>query len=321
VTANVGVGSLGSALRERIDPRARSRLEVRESGPAIFLEAELHGVFRTVFTSRLGGISEGPFASLNLDARSADEPGAVEQNRARVMGILEADDTVAEAEAGFGRRFVNPLQAHGVRVVGAAEYVRDHDGTPCDGLTLNPNLDSGLAALLLFADCVPVVLVGEVDMAVVHGGWRGILGGVVQQGGRAMTSSPGGAIIGPSIGPCCFTVGEEVAQAFAGRYGPEVVVTPGLAGPAPAGGRPGGRPGLAGPEADAAAAAGSGVASVYRIDLWAAVTKALAEVGVNEGQVVNPRLCTACNKDFFYSYRREGPVTGRQGCIVWTVET
>jgi len=319
VTANVGEGSLASALRERIDSRARSRFEVRESGPAVFLEAELPGVFRTVFTSRLGGISEGPFASLNLDARSEDEPGAVEQNRARVMGILEADDAVAGA--GIGRRFVNPLQAHGVRVVGAAEYVRDHDGTPCDGLTLNPNLDSGLAALLLFADCVPVVLAGEVDMAVVHGGWRGILGGVVQQGGRAMTSSPGGAVIGPSIGPCCFTVGEEVARAFAARYGPEVVVPPGLAGPAPTEGQPkSGRSGLAGPEADAPAAAGPGVAGVHRIDLWAAVTKALAEVGVNEGQVVNPRLCTACSKDFFYSYRREGPVTGRQGCVAWTVE-
>ncbi len=292
MTANVGEGSFSSALEERIDPKARPRLEVRESGPVVFLEAELPGVFRTVFTSRLGGVSLGHFASLNLDARSADDPRAIEQNRALAGGIVDGGD--AAAGAGSVRRFVSPLQAHGVRVVGAAEYAHDHDDTPCDGLTVNPNLDGGLAALLLFADCVPVVMAGEVDMAVVHGGWRGILGGVVQRGASAMTGAPAGAVIGPSIGPCCFTVGEEVARAFTARYGSEVVGPEG-----------------AGPEG----------AGVYRVDLWAAATKALAEVGVKEDQVVNPRLCTACNTDFFYSYRREGPLTGRQGCIAWAVET
>ena len=158
-------------------------------------------------------------------------------------------------------------------------------------MTLNPMLDKGLAALLVFADCVPVVLAGEVDMAVVHGGWRGILGGIVQQAGRAMTGPPGTAVIGPSIGPCCFAVGEEVARAFGARFGPEVIARPG------------------------------GSVGAHRVDLWAAVTKALVEMGVKEGQVVNPRLCTACNTDFFYSYRREGPITGRQGCIAWAVET
>jgi copper oxidase (laccase) domain-containing protein len=181
-----------------------------------------------------------------------------------------------------------------VRVVGTAEYVRDHADTPCDGLTLNPMLDEGLAALLVFADCVPVVLVSEVDMAVVHGGWRGILGGVVQQAGRSMTGPPGTAIIGPSIGPCCFTVGEEVARGFGARFGAEV---------------------LAGPEGARFAIP----AGTPRVDLWAAVTKALVELGVGESQIVNPRLCTACNTDYFYSYRREGPVTGRHGCVAWAV--
>ncbi len=63
-------------------------------------------------------------------------------------------------------------------------------------------------------------------MAVAHGGWRGILGGIVQQAGIAMTGPPGGAVIGPSIGPCCFTVGREVADAFAGRFGAGVVFAP-----------------------------------------------------------------------------------------------
>lgn len=285
------------------------------------MEAKLPGVFRTVFTSRLGGVSRGRFATLNLDARSDDDPHAVGSNRTLVLGILAESGAASRADAGgyaaadahtdagagavSGYRLVSPIQAHGVRVVGTAEYASDHAGSPCDGLTVNPMLDKGLAALLVFADCLPVVLVGEVDMAVVHGGWRGILGGVVQQAGRAMTGPPGAAVIGPSIGPCCFTVGEEVARAFASRYGPEVVAGPGAAAARD----------IAPDSAAAPCAAGA-----YRVDLWAAATKALIEVGVKESQVVNPRLCTACNTDFFYSYRREGPVTGRQGCIAWTVQ-
>ncbi len=299
--ANVGERLSGSALEERIDPRARSRMEVRGSAEVLYLEAELPGAFRTLFTSRLGGVSEGRFATLNLDTRSTDDPGAVDRNRALVARILEERgtpprrDTTRTLHGATPRyRFVSPAQAHGVRVVGAAEYAQDHAGTPCDGLTLNPMLDEGLAALLVFADCVPIVLVSEVDMAVVHGGWRGILGGVVQQAGRSMTGPPGTAIIGPSIGPCCFTVGEEVAQGFGARFGAEVV---------------------AGPEG----AVSEIPEGTHHVDLWAAVTKALVELGVGEGQIVNPRLCTACNTEYFYSYRREGPVTGRHGCVAWAV--
>jgi hypothetical protein len=301
VTFGGGEKLLGSALQERVDPQARSRIEVRRAGQVPYLEAELPGVFRTLFTTRLGGVSKERFATLNLDTRSPDDPGAVDLNRNLVMGILGERGTA-------GYRFVSPAQAHGVRVVGAAEYVRDHAGSPCDGLTLHPVLDEGLAALLMFADCVPVVLASEVDMAVVHGGWRGILGGVVQQGGRSMTGPPGTAVIGPSIGPCCFTVGEEVAKDFAARFGPEVAFGPGLS--------VGWETGSEFKGASPGTPAGS-----FRVDLWAAVTRALAEMGVGEGQVVNPRLCTACNTDYFYSYRREGPVTGRQGCVGWAVST
>jgi len=128
-------------------------------------------------------------------------------------------------------------------------------------------------------------------MAVAHGGWRGILGGIVQQAGRAMIGPPAAAVIGPSIGPCCFTVGVEVAEAFAARFGSEVVLPPGR---------------------------GSGEdGDLPRVDLWAATARACTELGIRPEQVVNPRLCTACNTDLFYSYRKEGPVTGRQGCAAW----
>lgn len=235
------------------------------------MEARLPRPFRAVFTTRVGGESSGVFSTLNLDPRSEDHPEIVARNRARVAALV-------------GRRVVSPVQVHGLRVVGAAEYLQEPAGAPCDGLTIHADIDEGLAALLLFADCVPVVLCGEVDMAVIHAGWRGVLAGVVQQGGRAMMGAPGTAVIGPSIGPCCFTVEQEVATAFAARFGHEVLVDDGRA---------------------------------LRVDLWAAVEKALAEISIHRSQVVNPRLCTVCNGDFFYSYRKEGPVTGRQGCVGW----
>jgi hypothetical protein len=265
---------MSMALAERIDPAARPRLAVRAIHGVPVIEACVPRPYRAVFTTRMGGESGGPFASLNLDPRSPDDPSVVARNRSRIARVT-------------GRDLVSPLQVHGLRVVGAAEYVAEPEVTPCDGLTLNPFLDAALAAVLLFADCVPVVLCGEVDIAVVHGGWRGILGGIVQQAGLAMTGQPGSAVIGPSIGPCCFTVGEDVAAGFSDRFGAQVVL-----GPKEQGGCP-------------------------RVDLWEAVTLALDEIGVPRKAVTNPRLCTVCNNDLFYSYRLEGPVTGRHGCVAW----
>jgi polyphenol oxidase len=273
-----GAGCVRAALDERIHPEARSRFSVRMIGATPVLEPRLPKPFRAFFTTRLGGESTGPFASMNLDPRSGEDP-AVDRNRARIA-------------AATARRVVSPAQVHGLRVVGAAEYVAATEAeggqpAPCDGLTLHPLLDRELAAVLLFADCVPVVLCGEVDMAVAHGGWRGLAGGIIQQAGMAMTGPPGAAVIGPGIGPCCFTVGRDVAEIFARRFGQEVVVEAE---------EPNGAP---------------------RVDLWEAATRALLEIGVPRAGVLNPRLCTVCNNDLFYSYRLEGPVTGRHGCVAW----
>ncbi len=269
---------MSTALADRIDRAARARFTVRSIGDTPVFEPRLPRPFRALFTTRLGGESRGRFASLNLDPRSEDDPAAVARNRERLAGET-------------GCRLISPRQVHGLRVMGASEYTREPADTECDGLTLNPFVDRELAAVLLFADCVPLVLCGEVDMAVAHGGWRGILGGIVQQAGLAMTGPPGCAVVGPSIGPCCFTVGQEVAEAFRSRYGSTVVLEPTESGGSP------------------------------RVDLWESAAIALQEVGVPPQAVLNPRLCTLCNNDLFYSYRLEGPVTGRHGCVGWTEAT
>ena len=272
---------LGHALAEleaRMAPEARAWMEPREVGGVPVLEARLPGAFRACFTTRMGGRSKGAFESLNLDASSGDERTAVDANRKRFSDALQ-------------RRLVSPKQVHGVRVAGAAEYVLEEPAAGCDGLTLHPDIDGDLAPMLLFADCVPVVLCGEVDMAVAHGGWRGILGGIVQQAGRSTMGAPATAVIGPSLGPCCFEVGEDIAEAFGRRYGEEVVVRP------------------------------EGEDDRPRVDLWEAVTKAASELGVQREHVVNPRLCTSCNSDLFYSYRKEGPETGRHACLGWIADS
>lgn len=265
-------------LEKRMDPSARERLRPYAAAGVSLLAAAAPGQLRVAFTSRGGGVSPSPYASLNLGARQGDDPEHVDRNRARVLRALRA------ASGQAPRELVSPFQEHGQRVCGISEYHRESVRAPCDGLVVNPRIDQGLVALLLFADCVPVVLIGEVDGAVVHGGWRGLLGGVVQQGARAMTAPPGTAYIGPSIGPCCYQVDDELARAFSDRYGPSVVL--------PRDGGP-------------------------HLDLWETATLALAEVEVPRARVVNPRLCTSCNRDLFYSHRVEGPATGRHAALLW----
>lgn len=295
MTVAMDEASAVEALSQRIDPAAGSRLSVDSWNGIPFLEAKLPGAFRALFTTRIGGESAAPYSTLNLSPRTEDSVSSVRANRGRISEAVSSIGAPRDSGNRREYRLISPLQVHGVRVVGAAEYVAQCDSAPrgetpeapCDGLTLHPELDRGLAALLLYADCVPVVMVGEVDMAVVHAGWRGLVDGVIQRGAQAMTGPPGMAVIGPSIGPCCFGVSPDVAGVFADRFGAGVVVDE-----------------QGGP----------------RVDLWAAASVALSELGVPQRQIVNPRLCTRCNRDLFYSYRGDGRVTGRHGCLAWTVD-
>lgn len=296
MTAASAGSRIVAALLQRMDPRASSRVDVREHRGVPCIEARLPGQFRALFTTRVQDGNDGSAASFDLDRRSQTRRALVEQNLSRLKDVVgDVSGVGLETGGEVGRlRIISPLQVHGVRVVGAAEYaatLSDQGGCgdqPCDGLTVHAELDRGLAPLLLFADCVPIVMVGEVDMAVIHGGWRGIIGEIVHQGASAMTGPPGLAVIGPSIGPCCFQVSDDIAQAFSRRFGSEVVI---------------------------------GSNGSHRVDLWAAAERALGEVGVGPHQITNPRLCTACNNDLFFSYRADGPDTGRQGCLAWAVES
>ncbi len=152
-------------------------------------------------TDRFGGVSVGPYDSLNLGDHVGDREDHVRENRSRVASAagVELD------------HFVTVRQAHGDRVLDASHA---SPGDEADALVSD---DPSLAIAMLVADCVPVVLADDSSgrVAVVHAGWRGLASGVI---GRALDAlSPVGThvFIGPSISREGYQVGPEVAEAFA----------------------------------------------------------------------------------------------------------
>jgi YfiH family protein len=168
------------------------------------------------FSTRVGGVSAGPYASLNLGALTGDDPDNVFENRRRLC-----DEAGAE-----GRRATMAYQRHGSTVSKASSRgilarTRFADG---DGLWSD---DAGQPMMLLTADCVPVAICradgSAPALAVLHVGWRGLLAGIVEAGARALGGGKLAAAIGPAIGPCCYEVGDEVAAPFRARFGDAVL--------------------------------------------------------------------------------------------------
>lgn len=170
---------------------------------------------RVAFTTRAGGVSEGPFASLNLGLLTDDEPERVVENRRRACEAAGVDAESATMA----------LQVHGARVTEARPTGVVTPGTdyePCDGLWSDR---PGQGMLLVTADCLPVALArpdGVPRLAVLHVGWRGLLAGIAEEGARVVGAGAAAAI-GPGIGPCCYEVGEEVAAPYRARFGARVV--------------------------------------------------------------------------------------------------
>jgi YfiH family protein len=173
--------------------------------------------YRVAFTTRLGGVSEGAFESLNLGILTEDDPDRVVENRRRLCEAVGADaDTATMA-----------WQVHGSAVTEARPkgILERTVFDQCDGLWSDR---PGQAMALVTADCFPVAIAradgGKPGLCVLHVGWRGLLEGIVASGTGALGEGPLTAAIGPGIGACCYEVGEEVAGPFRERFGDDVVV-------------------------------------------------------------------------------------------------
>ena len=148
-------------------------------------------------------------------------------------------------------------------------------GRDGDGLWTD---EPGVPMLKVTADCLPVALTrqnGAPALALLHAGRLGLLEGILEAGVAALGSGRLAAAIGPGIGPCCYEVDDDIAGAYRARFGPQALR---------------GR----------------------NLDLWTVADRILHDVGV--GSVERLDVCTACNDEFF-SHRRDGGVTGRQGVI------
>jgi purine-nucleoside/S-methyl-5'-thioadenosine phosphorylase / adenosine deaminase len=223
---------------------------------------ETSGPYVVAFSTRRGGVSEGPFESLNVGLMTDDEPERVAENRRRLCAEVGADP----------ERLALNRQVHAATVNRAEAGER---GKPGDGLWTDA---PQLPMLKVTADCLPVALAranGDPALALLHVGRLGLLEGIVAAGVAALGGRIASAI-GPGIGPCCYEVGPEIRDDYRARLGPDVVH---------------GR----------------------NLDLWDATERALREAGVES--IERTDLCTACHPELFFSHRRDGGVTGRQGVI------
>jgi len=231
-------------------------------------------------TARSGGVSSGPYATLNLSLSVGDDPGCVLANRRRLA-------------AGFGASpedFVFARQVHGagVRVVGAADrgsgaFCLDDAIADADALVTGT---PGVVLAILTADCVPIVLHNPVAgvLACVHAGWRGTVAGVsaaAVAAMRALGSRPSDVIagIGPAIAAARYQVGSDVHQAVTQAFGPAAAFI-----------RPDARPD-AHPDVRPDAHPDS-APDRWLLDLWAANRHALVEAGVPAPQIHTTSLPT-----------------------------
>ncbi len=231
--------------------------------------------FLAAFTERTGGVSCGPFGSLNLSFSGGDPPDRVVENRRRACRALGIE------------RFASGQQVHGstVRMVGRSESGAGFDHPPAalpstDALA---TLVQGVALAVLVADCVPIALASPAEgrLAVVHAGWRGIAAGIVTSA-VSMFHRPQDVIgaIGPAVGPDHYEVGPEVAASVAAATEGRAVV--------------------------------QGAGETLRLDLVATVAEILRGCGVR--RIETAEECTACRPYRFYSFRGEG-ITGRQALV------
>lgn len=256
-----------------------------------FKHLTAEGLAHAIFT-RLGGVSREPFGTLNVSRSVGDDEAAVVENLARVYAGLDLiPEQVATAHQVHSNRVAVVTAQDGGRLVQAT-----------DGLVTET---PGLALLLRFADCQPIILYDPIHRALglVHAGWRGLAQGIARRAVEVMQEAFGTdpadllAGMGPAIGPCCYTVGDDVASAL-GYALPDWRKVMTLEADQNRQGHP----------------SGAG----WRLDLPAANAQQLAAAGVRARRMEQAGLCTACHNDEFFSHRADKGQTGRFAVVACT---
>ena len=238
---------------------------------------------RVAFTQRTGGVSMAPYDSLNLATHVDDELRAVQANRRILAQALELGETPV----------VVPKQVHGDRIVSLAQAsaqsvasFREEAAKGCDALLVQAR---GVAGLMCFADCVPLVMVAPSGrFAVVHAGWRGVENGIaVKALHKLVLGEPGlttdascvNVYRGAYIHAECFEVDPDLRDMFVDRFGAQV---------AP---------------------------DQTHVDLGRALDIDLVRAGIDPARIADVGRCTACDTASWFSYRAEKGLCGRHGAL------
>lgn len=239
-----------------------------------------HGI-----STRFGGTSRPPFHSLNVALHTEDYDENVITNRqlfCQAIGIHS--DHIVTAQ----QLHTDTVAVVNARGQGARDYKEAIPAT--DALITNV---PGIPLMLFFADCVPVLIVDPVQRAVgiSHAGWRGTVEKITQKTilsmGVNFGTKPEDCLVGiaPSVGPCCYIVDEAVLSRLKQQF-PNWRKLVNKAG------------------------------TKWYLDLWKANLVQLEEIGVKKDNIVVSGVCTACNHELFFSYRKENGLTGRIGAAI-----
>ena len=245
------------------------------------------------FSTRLGGVSEGIFSSMNLSFTRGDEEAHVRENYRRLAAAVgfSCEDLVCSDQT----------HTTNVRVVTEADrgkgFTRPKDYTDVDGMVTNV---PGLVLATFYADCVPLYLVDPVHRAIglSHSGWRGSVGKIGKHTVEVMREQYGTrpedlvAAIGPSICQDCYEVSSDVIEAFQKafdrRYWEELFYR----------------------KSD----------GKYQLNLWRANELVFREAGLSQEQIVTTDVCTCCNPALLFSHRASKGKRGNLGAFLMLKE-
>jgi len=238
---------------------------------------EKTGVVRHGFSTRLGGVSTGHCATMNISTTRGDDPAAVEENRRRIakaIGVRAEDMT-----------YTNQTHTTNVAVVEAKDRGKRFMET--DGMVTNV---PEICLVTFYADCVPLFFVDPVHRAIglSHSGWRGTVGKMGKVTIERMREEYGTdptqvvAAVGPSICQDCYEVNVDVIEKFRENFDKDLW------------------PELFYEKAD----------GKYQLNLWRANQAVLTEAGVQGENIAVTNLCTHCNPDILFSHRSTGTARG-----------
>lgn len=238
---------------------------------------EQTGVVKHGFTTRLGGVSKGYCATMNISTTRGDDPRDVEENKRRLaeaIGVRPEDMTFTH-------------QTHTVNVAVVEEEDRGKRFMETDGMVTNV---PGICLVTFYADCVPLFLVDPVKKAIglSHSGWRGTVGKMGKVTVQAMMREYGSrpedivAAIGPSICQDCYEVSEDVIDRFRDSFNEAVW-----------------------PKLFYRKENGK-----YQLDLWRANEEVFLETGIRRENLAVTNLCTHCNQEVLFSHRATGEKRG-----------